>query len=46
MEGYFCLWELVWYDVVKFGLARENHDLYPRLMAMFLKNVICMLSCE
>jgi hypothetical protein len=30
-----------------FGLALDDVDLYPWLMAMFfLKNVTCMLSCE
>jgi hypothetical protein len=42
---FMSLWAcLVSYSL--FGLALDNLGLYPWLMAMFLKNVIFMLSCE
>jgi hypothetical protein len=40
-----CLWACsVSYGL--FGLALDNLDLYPWLMAMFFKKVTYMLSCE
>jgi hypothetical protein len=29
-----------------FGLALDDLDLYPWLVAMFLKNDTCLFSCE
>jgi hypothetical protein len=42
MNVFVSLFGILWL----FGLALDNLGLYPRLMAMFLKNVTYMLSCE
>jgi hypothetical protein len=42
MYGFVSLFGKLWLVC----LALDNLDLYPWLMAMFLKNITCMLSCE